>query len=540
MKRLWITAALLLPALAVTTSAADDDFDSFLKEAVGGFDKFIDEANRDFINFMRDPWKKYAAEKPVEKRVVPEPQQPVVFDPAATPPEEKPEGLSIQEILDLTTSEGQQRPRTRVNGGNAEQIPATAGQPQTDTKPGRKPTVTVIRQEPETKPVTETTPARQQPAPAAPATKPRPASDPLHAGGTGRDRFSYCGIDYHISNGLQRAITLRGLDENAIADAYEALFRADWQPIVDDLKQLRDNDLNGNEWALFMLIKQVASAYAGRDESMVMRQFLLNQLGYKARMARIAGDNRLTLMVAPDCQLYGCIYVDEGGTRYYDVDAKAPYSFYMCRKDSPSARKSVSMSAATHPRMAETTAESTHRSPSTGIAATIKVPKSLMQFYAQYPQCDYQVYARAAVNEEIDAELMTQLKSQIDAADKTKAAGMLLDFVQKGFEYATDDEQFGYEKPFFVEELFYYPKCDCEDRSILYRHLVKSLLGLDVVLLDYPNHIATAVRFGDDTPGDYVNVGGVKYTVCDPTYIGAGIGKAMPQFRNTAAKILRY
>lgn len=76
MKRLWITAALLLPALAVTTSAADDDFDSFLKEAVGGFDKFIDDANRDFINFMRDPWKKYAAEKPVEKRVVPEPQQP--------------------------------------------------------------------------------------------------------------------------------------------------------------------------------------------------------------------------------------------------------------------------------------------------------------------------------------------------------------------------------------------------------------------------------------------------------------------------------
>lgn len=405
----------------------------------------------------------------------------------------------------------------------------------------------MIRQEPQNEPATETKPENRQPTPSAPSDpapsskpRPRPASDPLHAGGQGRDRFNYCGIDYHISNGLKQAISLRGLDENAIADAYESLFRADWQPVVDDLKKLRDDDLNGNEWALFMLIKQVASAYAGRDESMVMRQFLLNQLGYKARMARIAGDNRLTLMVAPDCQLYGCIYVDEGGTRYYDVDAKAPYSFYMCKKDSPSARKSVSMSAARHPRMAGATAVSTHTSPSTGMATTIKVPKALMQFYAQYPQCDYQVYAKAAVNKEIDADLMAQLKSQIGAADKIKAAGMLLDFVQKGFEYATDDEQFGYEKPFFVEELFYYPKCDCEDRSILYRHLVKSLLGLDVVLLDYPNHIATAVRFGDDIPGDYVNVGGVKYTVCDPTYIGAGIGKAMPQFRNTAAKVLRY
>ena len=48
--------------------------------------------------------------------------------------------------------------------------------------------------------------------------------------------------------------------------------------------------------------------------------------------------------------------------------------------------------------------------------------------------------------------------------------------------------------------LFYYPYCDCEDRSVLYSYLVRNLLKLDVVLLDYPNHIATAVCFNENGP----------------------------------------
>ena len=69
---------------------------------------------------------------------------------------------------------------------------------------------------------------------------------------------------------------------------------------------------------------------------------------------------------------------------------------------------------------------------------------------------------------------------------------------------------------------------------------MKSLLGLDVVLLDYPNHIATAVKFAGDYSGDHVMVNGRKYLVCDPTYMGASIGMAMPQFKNVAANVLKY
>lgn len=75
---------------------------------------------------------------------------------------------------------------------------------------------------------------------------------------------------------------------------------------------------------------------------------------------------------------------------------------------------------------------------------------------------------------------------------------------------------------------------------MLFSYLVRKLLGLDVVLLDYPNHIATAVCFKGNVGGDYLMVNGRKYTVCDPTYIGASIGMTMPKFKTVAAKVLRY
>lgn len=66
------------------------------------------------------------------------------------------------------------------------------------------------------------------------------------------------------------------------------------------------------------------------------------------------------------------------------------------------------------------------------------------------------------------------------------------------------------------------------------------MLGLDVVLLDYPKHIATAVCFPEgNVQGDYYEVDGKRYVVCDPTYIGASIGMTQPDYRTTKAKIIQ-
>ena len=74
--------------------------------------------------------------------------------------------------------------------------------------------------------------------------------------------------------------------------------------------------------------------------------------------------------------------------------------------------------------------------------------------------------------------------------------------------------------------------------AILFSRLVRDLLGLKVLLVYYPGHLATAVCFTDNVTGDYISLNNQKYVVCDPTYIGAPVGATMPDMDNSSAKVI--
>ena len=110
--------------------------------------------------------------------------------------------------------------------------------------------------------------------------------------------------------------------------------------------------------------------------------------------------------------------------------------------------------------------------------------------------------------------------------------------VCRGVVYEYDDKVWGGDRAFFAEESLYYPYCDCEDRSILFSRLVRDLMGLKVLLVYYPGHLATAVCFTDNVIGDYISLNNQKYVVCAPTYIGAPVGATMPEMDNSKAKVI--
>ncbi len=554
---LW---GLLVPFVA--SAQADDDFDSFLQGELDGFDRFIDEADRDFINFMREPWKEYDAKTPQEKRVKPEPVTPVYYDPTQTPAGDKPVQLSIEEILDLTTGEGRQKPVTQVNDVDDIDFGQSGG---VIVKPEDNSPVVIIEeveeetpvQEPSGKPGGKESPAGEEPVEddTPPVTPPVPEEDmpdssgqaPQAEGGAslrvakaGTVRVDYMGQTFYLDDELKGACRLSGLKENDMADAYENLYGTRYANVLDQCAKL-GKELRLNGWGMYTLLRSVADACTDNaNESVAMQQFLLNTMGYKARVGREDGRDKLLLFVGIDCMIYGMPYVEEGGLHYYLVNAKEPCRFYMCQQDAPSAVRGLDMYLGETVNLTGSTSRSTHTGKLGGMTATVDVPDRLMAFYKAYPQCDYGVYATAAVNAGVERGLLGALAPRIQGKSQLEAVNLLLNFVQTGFEYATDDEQFGYEKPFFVEEAFYYPYCDCEDRSILFAYLVRQLVGLDVVYLDYPDHIATAVRFTGAVRGDYLVVDGQRYTVCDPTYIGASVGMTMPAYRSVSAKVLQY
>ena len=580
-----------------------DDFDDFVNSEIASFDKFIDDANKQFISFLRNPWKEFDSKKPVEKRVKPEPVKPVVYD-EKKDPDTTPVELTIEEILGQSTKESKQRPQGRVIDGG-EKVTFDKPQKKVDNTNKRRQPVDTESEKPQPVVKPETPAAvpaavpTSQPAapatkptcpnakPAAPATKPTcpnakpacpnakptcpnakpacpnaqptapttkpvvvpvvpPAAKPsaptgeLFTASSDKQMVNFCGQKVYVDKSLKGVCSIGNMRENAIADAYEAMCKADYKALVDDCRKVK-KELNLNDWGIFLFVREASKTLCtDENAAVVMQQFLLNELGYKSKMARRADRNQMLLFVAADCQVYGHPYFTKDGLNYYNLTSNESCQFYMCQEDSPKAKSKLNMQVNHAPALNAGMVNSVHKNRSGSVAVSVDVPKSLMEFYGSMPQCDYSVYVNAEVNPSVASKVLSTLAPLVNGKGEAEAANLLINFVQTGFQYATDQEQFGYEKPFFVEELFYYPYCDCEDRSVLYSYLVRNLLKLDVVLLDYPNHIATAVCFNENVSGDFVTVGGKKYVVCDPTYIGASIGKAMPQFKNVAAKVLKY
>ena len=623
MKR-FILLAFCATCCMGTQAQVVDDFDDFVNSEIASFDKFIDDANKQFISFLRNPWKEFDSKKPVEKRVKPEPVKPVVYD-EKKDPDTTPVELTIEEILGQSTKESKQRPQGRVIDGG-EKVTFDKPQKKVDnTNKRRQPVDTesekpqpVVKPEtpapvpapvptsqpaapatkpscpnakptcPNAKPAAPATkptcpnakptcpnakPACPNAKPAAPATKPTcpnakptcpnaqptapttkpvvvpvvpPAAKPsaptgeLFTASADKQMVNFCGQKVYVDKSLKGVCSIGNMRENAIADAYEAMCKADYKALVDDCRKVK-KELNLNDWGIFLFVREASKTLCtDENAAVVMQQFLLNELGYKSKMARRADRNQMLLFVAADCQVYGHPYFTKDGLNYYNLTSNESCQFYMCQEDSPKAKSKLNMQVNHAPALNAGMVNSVHKNRSGSVAVSVDVPKSLMEFYGSMPQCDYSVYVNAEVNPSVASKVLSTLAPLVNGKGEAEAANLLINFVQTGFQYATDQEQFGYEKPFFVEELFYYPYCDCEDRSVLYSYLVRNLLKLDVVLLDYPNHIATAVCFNENVSGDFVTVGGKKYVVCDPTYIGASIGKAMPQFKNVAAKVLKY
>ena len=616
MKR-FILLAFCATCCMGTQAQVVDDFDDFVNSEIASFDKFIDDANKQFISFLRNPWKEFDSKKPVEKRVKPEPVKPVVYD-EKKDPDTTPVELTIEEILGQSTKESKQRPQGRVIDGGEKvtfdkphkkvdntnkrrqpvdtesEKPQPVVKPETPapvpapvptsqpaapatkpTCPNAKPTCPNAKPAcPNAKPTCPNAkPACPNAKPAAPATKPTcpnakptcpnaqptapttkpvvvpvtpPAVKPsaptgeLFTASADKQMVNFCGQKVYVDKSLKGVCSIGNMRENAIADAYEAMCKADYKALVDDCRKVK-KELNLNDWGIFLFVREASKTLCtDENAAVVMQQFLLNELGYKSKMARRADRNQMLLFVAADCQVYGHPYFTKDGLNYYNLTSNESCQFYMCQEDSPKAKSKLNMQVNHAPALNAGMVNSVHKNRSGSVAVSVDVPKSLMEFYGSMPQCDYSVYVNAEVNPSVANKVLSTLAPLVNGKSEAEAANLLINFVQTGFQYATDQEQFGYEKPFFVEELFYYPYCDCEDRSVLYSYLVRNLLKLDVVLLDYPNHIATAVCFNENVSGDFVTVGGKKYVVCDPTYIGASIGKAMPQFKNVAAKVLKY
>lgn len=399
-------------------------------------------------------------------------------------------------------------------------------------KPQPKPQSRVETQTKSLPKPTVTTPEKPKPQP-TPAVPPAPEK-PTTA-------FSVYGTQCSVhAQTNEMAFKMNSVDEKGAAEAWKLMSQSKYDGLLHDCLEQRDA-LKLGDWGYLDLLKSVSERMLGQgtNEAVLMQMYLFVQSGYKARIGK--QDGRLVLLVPLSHKIYSYSYVVIDGVRYYVLSKNRQGGVAVCNFNFPK-EQVASIVMSEQPELKYTpTQKRTFESRQFG---TMKVEvaenKNLIDFLNGYPlSSEWSGYARAGLSKELKEAIYPTLREQIAGKSQKKAALMLLNFVQTAFDYATDQDQFGYERPLFGDESFYYPKNDCEDRAILYSILVRDLIGLDVVLVLYPGHLGTAVHFTDNVEGSYYDVDGKHYVVCDPTYIGAGVGEVMPQFENTKVTIVK-
>lgn len=337
---------------------------------------------------------------------------------------------------------------------------------------------------------------------------------------------------------------LTRIDDQGIAIAWEYLMDEKYDVVISTALNARKS-LNLCDWAYLEMIQQVCDKHYGKltNESDMMMAYVLIQSGYKVRFA-YSDSERLYVLVNSDYEIYDRTYFQLDNSRFYPLNCNE-HSLYISEA-SFEAEKSLSLQITNEQNFDYDATRTRKLASKKNVTAEICVNRNYIDFYNNYPTAcinddfgtRWAAYANTPLEKKIREALYPQLKKSLEGKTELEQVDLLLNFVQTAFVYEYDDVIWGHDRAFFPSETLYYPYCDCEDRSIFFSRIVRDLLGLDVVLLYYPGHLATAVHFNTDVNGDYLLVNNKKYIVCDPTYIGAPVGDTMPDMDNQTAKVI--
>lgn len=315
--------------------------------------------------------------------------------------------------------------------------------------------------------------------------------------------------------------------------------------LVDCLRLKAEHQLC--DWAYMLMLKTICDQFLGveTNEANLLLGYLLGQSGYKLRYAK--DDTRLFVLLACDGQLYDKEYFIIDDEYYYPI-VDVPTQMTFCQASYPQ-EKALSLFIR-KPMRLDYKASTLRNAKSRlypELSVEMEVNQNLLDFYADYPTgytggdatTRWLIYAHSPFDEKTLQGVVASLGKQTRGLSKSEVVDRLLNLIQTGMEYKTDEQVWGEDRVFFCEETLAYPYCDCEDRAILFVRLVKELTGLDGVLLHYPGHLASAICFEEGHTGYFYELGGRRYTVCDPTYIGAKPGMVPRSYRSEKPVIIK-
>jgi len=497
------TISILLAVYVFAQQAnAADDFESYKKQQQLGaqqikaeFQEYKDKQDREFADFLKGQWSEFDTYKGKVRIKEPKPKQIPVVTPAV-PVSPKP------------------APAVKV---------PTPTAPVVIVPPPVTPVPAPIVQIPVIQPVIP------PPPPAQP--KPVPlAADMLEImfyGNAVRFTFDPQWKHYRLTGGAK---------PEAMSAFWTMMSGSNYEPTIQAINSSR-RELKLDDWGGVTLWRSVVQALQPerKSEQNLLLWYFLVKSGYDVRLG-YAGED-VHLFVAMKQPVYATKFTKVGDQTYYAVLASDHgdniRSFYTYEASYPNKLKALDIKSASTGFTKTVSAKRILAFEYKGKKINLNVPydRRLVEYLESFPQSEFELYFDTDGSSLVRNGLLAELKKYTATMGEEEAVDFLLAFVQQSFAYKTDNEQFGREKYFFVEESLHFPYNDCEDRSVMFSWLVRELVGLKVIGLLYPGHMTTAVELKHVKPEfSTVTYRGDQYVIADPTYIGATLGVPMPSY----------
>jgi hypothetical protein len=304
-------------------------------------------------------------------------------------------------------------------------------------------------------------------------------------------------------------------------------------------KTSRENSIHCklNDWGLASLLMTAAQKlYSTRNEQVLFTWYALIRNGYNAKVGY--NKERVYLLLPAIQKVYTVSYTINNISYYlfdFDVPSAQAKLLTIYEADYPGNKTDFSFLMLETPQLGN---QYMTKTIDFGSSFDLKLNKNLIDFYNNYPTCELNVFFAAPLSEPILRQLDIHFIPLLKNKNDDERVAFLLNFVQRGIKYQTDQEQFGREKYLFAEETLFYLAADCEDRVILLSKLIRHYTKLETIGLLYPEHVSLAVTITNVPDCKYFTYKEKRYYNCDPTFLGALCGAIMPRFSNSEPEII--
>jgi len=349
-------------------------------------------------------------------------------------------------------------------------------------------------------------------------------------------RFDFFGQDvgFNVDIGYKSA-KYYPQNQLGVSNFFSVVASSEYGDLLDEIDSVIDN-LKLNDWGIYQLITRISQKiYISEDDRKLFVWFMMTKMGYDIKIGLY--QKHIILMFYSKDKLYLKANFIFNKKRFYVISEYANENIekvYTYNHIYPGAIKPLKFKLNELPHFQRDIHTKTLTFKEFGKIYDIsyRYDKNLIDFMATYPQVDYKIYFNTPMSSITLNDIVASMKKYIDNKKASSAINFVLHFVQKSFKYERDQEQFGKEKVMFADEVLFYKKSDCEDRVILFSHLIKDIFHFSVAGLKYKDHMSSGLYIPMN--GDSVRVAGRRFVVADPTYINANVGQSMSKYKNKA------